>query len=257
MRATGVLLAFIVLLIAIVLGALSSTAGSRLIVSLAEDVLDPVLRVSGVSGSILADLCAEDVHYAAEGVQVRVEQVCVNPRLWRSVDFLKVDLASLRAESLEVLTEQQNDAEASGRLTACCFPVEIVVDELYLGRLAVNDLVAAPVEAVLALSNTDLVLESRFAYEGFPVELSTRGSWSALRLVVIAFGAEVEGEVNLHDERLPWEARITSETLDLATFIERPTRLALSRLQVRGISTAITSMRPAAFRMGWAAGRSA
>ncbi len=222
MRATGLLLALIVLAGVILTGALWSTAGNRLIVRLAEDALAPALSVTGVSGSVLSRLCAETVRFDAEGVQVYVEDVCVNPRLWSSFDFLKVDLVSVQALSARITTTPTSE---SAEPTVLSLPIDISVDALDLERLVINALVLDGVQAELNLSDADLALTARFAYERVPVQLSTTGGWSDLQVTGEAYGAELEGALDLVSDGLPWRARISARSLDLTEFVDRATEL--------------------------------
>ena len=220
-RVTGVLLALALLLVLLVLSALWSTAGTRLLIRMAEEALDPALSVTGVSGSILSDLCADEVRYQADGLSVLIEEVCVNPRLWSSVDFLKVDVETFSAASVEVLT-QAADAEAVDEQADLSLPVGIAADAVAVQRLRVDALQLMQIQASLDLTNTDLQLAGTFAYEAFPVELSTSGGWSDLRFDVLVHGARLKGEVDLIAGQLPWTASVSSELLDLAPFTDRP-----------------------------------
>ena len=232
MRATGFLFALIALLIVLVLGALWSTAGNRLLVRMAEEALDPALRVSNVSGSILSDLCADEVLYQTEGVQVRIREICVNPRLWSSVDFLKVEIASLRAAGVWV--ETLPDAGSVDDGTALYLPVDILAEAVFVEHLQINELALTEVRAVMDLSNSDLQLAASFAYQSYPVELSTSDGWSALRFKVFAHNADLEGTVDLLAEQLPWTASLSSDLLDLSPFADRAVQLHSLTLEGSG-----------------------
>ncbi len=229
-RATGGLLALVLLLVLLFLGVLASTAGSRFILNLSEQALEPALRITGVSGSILSDLCADRFTYETESVRVVIEQVCVNPRLWSSVDFLNVNLETLRAASVEVqIAEAEPGSEEASALS---LPIDIIADEVGIDRLSINDVAITDLQAALDLTNPALKLSSSFAYEGVPVELSTDGGWRALRLNVSAYAAELAATADLHAEGFPWRATVSSERFDLSRFTGR--ELAVRNLNLSG-----------------------
>ena len=224
-RVTGLLLALLVLLGVILYGALASPAGNRLLVRLAEDALQPALSVKGVSGSVLSDLCADEVGFRADGVQVRMETVCVNPRLWSSVDFLKIDLEAVQAASIEILIEADSSGEEPEAPASLNLPVDIVVDRLALDRLVINGFLLEKVRVAADLSNDDLSLAGEVIYESTPVEFVTGGGWSDLQLGVQAYGVNLDAELDLIAEGLPWQAAVRADVLDLAEFVDRPTEL--------------------------------
>lgn len=233
-RAIGLLLALMVLIGVILVGALWSTAGNRMLVRLGEEALAPALNVTSVSGSVLTELCAESIRFDTEGVQVLAEDVCINPRLWSSFDFLKVDLQSARASSVKITTLPVPETTGPAESTALSLPIDIAVDELDLGRLSINGLVLEAVRMALDLTNSNLVLAGSLVYERNPVELATRGGWSNLQLNARGYGAELGGEVDLVGSNLPWKVRVTSRQLDVSELVERPTELRALVLEGEG-----------------------
>jgi autotransporter translocation and assembly factor TamB len=234
-RATGLLLALVVLIGVLVAGALWSTPGNRLIVRLAEEAVAPALSVTGVSGSILSDFCAEAVQFETKDVLVRVEQVCVNPHLWASIDFLMVDLESLQAASVEIVTRTDREPAEQEAPLELSLPIEIAVDTLLVDRVEVNGWLVTAIRAVLDLSNEDLSVEGGFVFDDASVALQTGGEWSHFRLVGQAYAAELDAGVNLLAEGFPWQARITAQALDLSQFVERSAELR--SLTVEGTGT--------------------
>lgn len=233
-RAIGLLLALMVLIGVILVGALWSTAVNRMLVRLGEEALAPALNVTGVSGSVLSELCAESIRFDTEGVQVLAEDVCINPRLWSSFDFLKVDLQSARASSVNITTLPVPETTGPAESTVLSLPIGIAVDELDLGRLSINGLVLEAVRMALDLTNSNLVLAGSLVYERNPVELATRGGWSNLQLNARGYGAELGGEVDLVGSNLPWKVRVTSRQLDVSELVERPTELRALVLEGEG-----------------------
>jgi len=229
-RITGVLLAAIVLFGLLLFGVLSSTAGNRFVVRMVEEQLAPALSVDGLSGSLLGELCADEVVYQGSAVSVQVREVCVEPELWTSIDFLMVNLASVRAAAVRIETTatQSDEGDVPG------LPLSVSVSELSLGRLDVNGVLIDDIEASLALTDEDFAVTGELSYEQVEVALQTGGPLSAFWIDVQALNARADIELNLLAESLPWQLDLNVSELNLGRFIDRPVRLQGARLEAVG-----------------------
>lgn len=223
-RHTGTALVLIAaLLVVLVLGVLSSTAGNRLILSWAEDFLAPALSVEGLDGSILSRLCADSVRFEVPAVSVVVTDVCVAPELWASIDFLKVHLTVLDAGRVAVQTRPTpGEAEAGALL----LPVALMVDRLRVGELDVNDILVRQIRAVLDLSDANLAVAGTFDFQSWPAEVATSGPWNSFRVQLRALNASADATVDLTGTDLPWSLSLNSTEFDLEPFADRPVLLS-------------------------------
>ncbi len=231
-RLTGVLFAALVLFLVVLVGVLSSTAGNRLIVRFVEEQLAPALEISGLSGSLLGDLCADGVRFETDGFSVVLSDVCVNPALWLSLDFLRIQLRSVRAGTVIIETrETDQPASEPGEIR---LPVPIIVDRLEVGRLEVDGFPLTAIDAAAAISNSSYAVEGRFAYDDIVVALQTGGPLAAFRVDARALDVELHGQVDLLAEGLPYTLELAAVELDLAGFIERPVLLQDLHLNADG-----------------------
>ena len=217
-RLAGVVLAAVILFVLLLFGVLSSAAGNRLIVDFIEEQLAPALTVQGIAGSLLGTLCAAEVRYETEGLSVLVQDVCVDPELWLSVDFLKVHLTSLRAAAVRIETRESDTSAEPSEPT---LPLPIVADALSVGHLTVNALSLERIDASVALSNEDYGVLGSFSYEDIAVSIDTAGPLSAFRVAASALDTDVRVEVDLLSDRLPYTLAATVSELDLARFVDR------------------------------------
>ncbi|MGE3464878.1 MAG: translocation/assembly module TamB domain-containing protein, partial [Pseudomonadales bacterium] len=223
----------LILLVAVLAaGVLGSQAGSAFIVRWLEQQLEPRLAVTALEGSLLTSLCAERVSYEQPGVRVRVEDVCVAPNLWSSIDFLHVSLQSLEAGSVLVETTAVEDAPAdAGPLL---LPLAIGVESLRVGTLSVNGVRIDDLDGAVDLRNSDLAIASSFSYAGTRVALRTRGPWDALRAEASALGVRAEAVANVQADGLPFRLSAEAAAFDLAPYIGRQVSLADVRLSGSG-----------------------
>lgn len=232
-RLAGLLLAAFVLFAMLVLGALSSVAGNRLLANYLEELLAPALTIEGVNGSILGELCVGAAGYETETLTVSVTDACAEPRLWRSFDFFELNFEWVRAAEVVVQTRDGGAAESEpdGELS---LPIRIVADALEVGRLAVNALSVADLRAELDLTDSDLATRASLRLEGHDVAMTTTGSWTALDLQLQALNAEAQVRLNLVGDDLPWQASVSSPLLELDQFLDRPVAVAELQLTADG-----------------------
>jgi len=232
LRWSIIVLLLAVLLALLVVGALLSPAGTRLLTGYVESLLEPALELEGVSGNVLGELCVERFSYTHEQAVVTGREVCVEANLWTSIDFLKVSLESLTAERLEIRTLPTSGEGSS--TDALSLPMGIEVQRLAIGLLAVDDVTLADLKTSLDLRNDDLESDTTFVFDEQPVRLTTTGPWHAAKARLEALGAVAEVTANLLAAELPYQLEVRGERLPLARYAGRPLELDNMLLNARG-----------------------
>ncbi len=232
LRTSYVLLAVVLLVAVLVLGVLSSTAGNRLIIDLLRESVVPGLDVTDLDGSILGTLCTAEFQYRAPAFEVTGRDVCVEPNLWTSIDFLKVSLARLDARLLTYTRLDDGAVSAAPEFVPPSLPLPIEVEALSVQQLALLGQAFDAVSGSLMLDNADLVASLAFRFEAIPVSVSSAGPWQSLSLEAEALNTRLTGRVDLTAAELPYEVALRSERLDLEALLDRA--LVFQNLELEG-----------------------
>ena len=233
---TGYLLSLLALLAGVVLLILLLTpAGVTLARELGARVL-PSLSLTGISGTLLSEVCVIELDYQSETFVVSASELCITPNVWQSLVLTRISLAALSARSL-TLTSAASSAAVNGTRTIPELPVVVALDHFTIDELQIDATRIDALSGQLNLARSLLDAQLALRYQGWSVGMTAAGPWSALQLQVdvsVPEPVSVAATLDLTRQELPYTARIRVPSLDLNSLAARNLQLGASSVSLVG-----------------------